>query len=69
MSRLLRVAMATINVYTEGKRQLGYSVIAARSDINKEDVFSTNNSLKNIVKELLLFINNSNANTTCLQTN
>ena len=61
--------MATINVYPEGKRQLGYSVIAARSDINKEDIFSTNNSLKNIVKELLLFINNSNANTTCLQTN
>ena len=62
--------MATINVYTEGKRQLGYSVIVARSDINKEeDIFSTNNSLKNIVKELLLFINNSNADTTCLQTN
>ena len=47
--------------------KLGFSGIVARGDISKEDIVSTNNSLKKYCEgNEFFFIDNSNIDATCL---
>ena len=68
MSRVRKVVAAVKKIDTEGKIKLGFSGIAARGDINKEeDIVITNNRLEKYCKgNEFFFINNSNIDLSCL---
>ena len=68
MSRVRKVIAAVKEIDTEGKIKLGFSGIAARDDINKdEDIVITNNRLEKYCKEKeFFFISNSNIDVSCL---
>ena len=68
MSRVRKVVAAVKEIGTESKKKLGFSGIAARGDINKEeDIVSTNNRLEKYCKRNeFFFIDNSNIDASCL---
>ena len=68
MSRVRKVIAAVKEIDTEGKIKLGFSGIAARDDINKdEDIVITNNRLEKYCKKNeFFFISNSNIDVSCL---
>ena len=68
MSRVRKVVAAVKEIDTDGKIKLGFSGIAARGDINKEeDIVTTNNRLEKYCKRNeFFFINKSNIDVSCL---
>ena len=68
MNRVRKVVAAVKEIDTEGKIKLGFSRIAARGDINKEeDIVSTSNRLEKHCKgNEFFFIDNSNIDESCL---
>ena len=68
MNRARKVVSTVKEIDTKGKIKLGFSGIAARGDINKEeDIVSTNNRLeKNCKGSEFFFIDNSNIDASCL---
>ena len=67
MNMVRKVVAAVKEIATKGKIKLGFSGIAARGDINKEDIVSTNNILEKYCKgNEFFFIDNSNIDPSCL---
>ena len=68
MNRVPKVVATIKEIDTEGKIKLGFSGIAARGDINKEEnIVSTNNRLEKHCKgNKFFFIDNSDIDASCL---
>ena len=67
MIRVRKVVAAVKEINTEGKIKLDFSGIVARSDINKEDIVTTNNRFEKYCKgNEFFFIDNNNIDVSCL---